>query len=61
MDTIKTAEEINQHRRRFLGAAAMTVAAAQLGMIGSRSAQAGKTKPTSCPRSSRGRTRRSAR
>ena len=61
MDTIKIAEEINQHRRRFLGTAAMTVAAAQLGMIGSAAAQPGKTKRHSCPRSSRGRTRRSAR
>ena len=43
MDTIKIAEDINRHRRRFLGAAAVTVAAAQLGMIGSAAAQAGKT------------------
>ena len=49
MDTIKIAEEINQHRRRFFGAAAMTVAAAQLGMIGSAAAQSGKTKPTRLP------------
>ncbi len=39
MDTIKIVEEINQHRRRFFGAAAMAVAATQLGMIASASAQ----------------------
>jgi pimeloyl-ACP methyl ester carboxylesterase len=39
MDTIKRAEGINRLRRRFLGAAAMTVAAAQLGVIGSAAAQ----------------------
>ena len=54
-------EEINHDRRRFLGTAAMTIAAAELGMIGSANAQSGKTKPADCPRSSRGRTRRSAR
>ena len=32
-------EEINHDRRRFLGTAAMTIAAAQLGMIGSAKAQ----------------------
>ena len=37
-------EEINPIRRRFLGTAAMTIAAAQLSMIGSATAQAGKTK-----------------
>jgi pimeloyl-ACP methyl ester carboxylesterase len=39
MDTIKTAEDINRHRRHFLGAATVTVAAAQLGIIGSAAAQ----------------------
>ena len=39
MDTIKIVEEIDQHRRRFFGAAAMAVAATQLGMIASASAQ----------------------
>ncbi len=38
------AEEINHHRRRFFGAAAVTIAAAQLGMIGSASAEEGKAK-----------------
>ena len=39
------AEEIDSDRRRFLGAAAMTIAAAQLGVVGSAGAQAGKAKP----------------
>ncbi len=37
MKTIKMSEEINYDRRRFLGTAAMTIAAAQFGMIGSAS------------------------
>ncbi|MGP0088447.1 MAG: alpha/beta fold hydrolase [Xanthobacteraceae bacterium] len=37
-------EEIDERRRRFFGTAAMTIAAAQLGMIGSASAQPGKTR-----------------
>jgi pimeloyl-ACP methyl ester carboxylesterase len=41
MRAIETFEEINDRRRRFLGGAAATIAAAQLGMIGSASAQAG--------------------
>ena len=45
MNTVKAAEEINRHRRRFFGAAAVTVAAAQLGLIG----QAGKAKATQLP------------
>ena len=49
MDTIKMPEEINTDRRRFFGAAAVTVAAAQLGMIGSAAAQSGETKPASLP------------
>jgi pimeloyl-ACP methyl ester carboxylesterase len=40
MDKIKTPEDIDHHRRRFFGAAAMTFAAAQFGMIGSANAQA---------------------
>jgi pimeloyl-ACP methyl ester carboxylesterase len=39
-------EDINYDRRRFLGTAAMTVAAAQLGIFGSADAQASKTKPS---------------
>jgi pimeloyl-ACP methyl ester carboxylesterase len=49
MDKIKISEDINHHRRRFFGTAAMTIAAAQLGMIGSADAQAGKTKPVALP------------
>src|SRR5437868_11051982 len=39
MDTIRIAEEINRHRRLFLGAATVTVAAAQLGLIGPAATQ----------------------
>ena len=39
-------EEIRYDRRHFLGTAAMTIAAAQLGMIGSADAQSSKTNPT---------------
>ena len=49
MDKIKTPEEIDHHRRGLFGAAALTIAAAQLGMIGSADAQAGKTKPIERP------------
>jgi len=49
MATIKMSEEINHHRRRFLGAAAMTIAAAELVMIGSADAQPSKTKPADVP------------
>jgi hypothetical protein len=45
MDAIKTADEINEDRRRFLEATAMTAAAAQLGMMGCAKAQSGETKP----------------
>jgi pimeloyl-ACP methyl ester carboxylesterase len=37
--------EIDQYRRRFLGAAAVTTAASQLGTAGSASAQSGSAKP----------------
>ncbi|MGA9082290.1 MAG: alpha/beta hydrolase [Pseudolabrys sp.] len=37
------AEEINRRRRTFVGAAAVTAAAVQLGIIGSAAAQPGKT------------------
>jgi pimeloyl-ACP methyl ester carboxylesterase len=40
MSTNKTLEQINHNRRRFLGTAAMTVAAAQLGLFRSADAQA---------------------
>jgi pimeloyl-ACP methyl ester carboxylesterase len=42
----KTHEEIDDHRRRFFGAAAMAIAVAQFGMIGSTHAA---TKPTTLP------------
>ena len=38
-------EEINHGRRRFLGTAAMTFAAAQLGLFGYAKAEADNTKP----------------
>ncbi|MBW4565619.1 MAG: alpha/beta hydrolase [Mojavia pulchra JT2-VF2] len=38
-------EEINHARRRFIGTAAMTVAATQLGQFGSAIAQSSQTKP----------------
>jgi pimeloyl-ACP methyl ester carboxylesterase len=44
MDAIDMSDEVNQHRRRFFGTAAVTIAAAQLGMIGTANAQAGQTK-----------------
>jgi pimeloyl-ACP methyl ester carboxylesterase len=49
MHTIKTADEIDQHRRRFIRAAAMTIAAAQLGMSGSADAQTSGTSPKQLP------------
>jgi pimeloyl-ACP methyl ester carboxylesterase len=41
--------EINHHRRRFLGTAAMIIAAAQLGMAGFARAQTGAAKQTQLP------------
>ena len=49
MGTIKMSEEINHHRRRFLSTAAVTIAAAELGVIGSVDAQSGKAKPANLP------------
>ena len=46
MDKISTTETIDNRRRRLVGAAALTVAAAEFGMIGSTAAEAGKAKPT---------------
>jgi pimeloyl-ACP methyl ester carboxylesterase len=43
-------EEINRPRRRFVGTAAMTLAAAQLGMTGSADAQTGKAKLADLPK-----------
>src|SRR5262245_23229157 len=42
-------EETNHNRRRFLGTAAMTVAAARLGLSGSAQALSGKTKLADAP------------
>jgi pimeloyl-ACP methyl ester carboxylesterase len=42
-------EEMNQNRRRFLGTAAMTIAAAQLGMFGCADVQSGNTKAADLP------------
>jgi pimeloyl-ACP methyl ester carboxylesterase len=44
MDTTKTSKDFNFHRRRFFGAAAMSIASAQLGVIGSANAQTAHTK-----------------
>jgi pimeloyl-ACP methyl ester carboxylesterase len=49
VDGTKTPDEIDHRRRRFLGAAAMTVAAAQFGMSGSSDAQTGGTNATQLP------------
>ena len=49
MDKIKTSEDVDRHRRRFLGATAMTLAAAQLGMVGSANAQAVKPSAKALP------------
>ena len=43
-------EEIKYDRRRFLGIAAMSIAAAELGMIGSADAQSSKTNPADVPK-----------
>ncbi len=48
MSTVNTHEAANPNRRRFLGAAAGTIAA-DLVMIGSAKAQISKTKPTQLP------------
>jgi hypothetical protein len=42
-------EEINQQRRRFISAAAMTIAAARLGLVGSEQVQADETRPPAQP------------
>ena len=49
MDTAKISEDINHRRRRFLGAAAVTLAAAELGRAGFANAQAGETKSADLP------------
>jgi len=50
MDKIKTSQDIDHRRRHFVGTAALTVAAAQLGMIGAVDAQPARAKlPTVKP------------
>jgi pimeloyl-ACP methyl ester carboxylesterase len=49
MERIAMSEEIDHHRRRFFGAAAMTIAAGQLGMTGFADAQPNRTKSTQLP------------
>ncbi len=47
-------EDINPHRRQFFGAAAVTIAATQLGMVGSASARPTKRKSADSPAIKRG-------
>ena len=54
MDTVKNSKQINRGRRHFVGAAAMTIAAAQLSLSGPANAQPGKTKPADLPKIRRG-------
>jgi len=49
MDKIGTFAGVDHHRRRFLGAAATSIAAAQLGIIGSAGAQPNMTRSTQLP------------
>jgi hypothetical protein len=42
-------QQINHHRRRFLGAAAMTIAAAELGMVRSANARSSQAQPADVP------------
>jgi pimeloyl-ACP methyl ester carboxylesterase len=49
MDKIKMSEDIDRHRRRFFGAAAVTFAAAQFGVFGSANAQAVKASAKTLP------------
>ena len=49
MNTIEMSEDIDHHRRRFFRTAALSIAAAQLGMIGSAYAQPGKAKSAQLP------------
>jgi len=49
MNTFKMSEETNYNRRRFLGVAAMGIAAAEFVMIGSANAQSGMKKPADLP------------
>jgi pimeloyl-ACP methyl ester carboxylesterase len=44
-----TSEQIDHHRRHLFGTAALTLAAAQLGLVGAAVAQSGETKPVRLP------------
>jgi pimeloyl-ACP methyl ester carboxylesterase len=50
METGKISDEVNLHRRRFFGTAAMSLAAAQFTLSGSARAQPGKAKPAELPK-----------
>ena len=49
MNTTKKSEEIKYDRGRFLGVAAMSIAAAEFGVIGSAKAQSSTTAPATVP------------
>jgi pimeloyl-ACP methyl ester carboxylesterase len=49
MNTIKMSEETKHNRRSFLRTAAMTIAAAQVGVFNSANAQSKKSKPSDSP------------
>ncbi len=49
METTNISEEINYNRRRFLGIAAMSIAAAEFGIVGSANAQSGNMNQTALP------------
>jgi pimeloyl-ACP methyl ester carboxylesterase len=49
MDRTGTKQDIDRQRRYFFGAAALTIAAAQLGIIGPAAAQSGKAKSAAVP------------
>jgi len=54
ISTSKVLKDINQNRRRFVGTAAMTIAAAQLGIFGSADAQPRKATSAGTTSSKRG-------
>ena len=49
MDTIETSEHINHNRRRFLGAAAMTLATAHFAWSGSLMRNRARRRSQNCP------------
>jgi pimeloyl-ACP methyl ester carboxylesterase len=49
MDTTRTSQDIDLHRRRFMSTAAMTIAATQLALIDSANAQSNKKNPAVVP------------